>query len=158
MSGMNRRYQRRFNVTPTGGIEPKREPLPIFSDSEEEERNVNMEIHSLFQEFEHIQDQLTRTRTRLRRLYEKREKIRIKQAIRKRELEIRKDLNRKWLPNLESVNNRVIETRLNILNGITPLTNNEQSVTLRERNREENKEILNNLCGPNLSLVDDELD
>lgn len=97
-------------------------PIYVYSDSEEEERNIQNEIYILFDEFKRIEQQLSRTRERLKRLYSRREEIRIQRAVRQREIEIRKRMENQWLPSMKEVNENAARIQSNILNLISPPT------------------------------------
>lgn len=121
----------------------------VPSDSEEEERQINKEISSLFGEFNRIECVLSRTRQRLRRLYEKRENVRIRKAVRLRELELNRRFRNRWLPNLEEVQRNTFRVQNNILNdilghGIDSDSDSDDLPTAEQ--------VLNNLCGPNLNV------
>lgn len=150
------------------------DPVVILSDSEEEEKNINTELSDLYNELEKINNQLTRTRTRMRKLYERREQIRIKKAIRKREIEIRSEMSNKWIPSLEYVSKHAAEVQSNILDQISPLVQKSDKVRLtkmfdnisngggsKEKSKETSKtpqETLNDLCGPGFDINDLQLD
>lgn len=122
----------------------------ISSDSEEEERRINQEIGNLASEFSRIESSLSRTRQRLRRLYEKRENIRIRRAVRLREIELSRRFRNRWLPDLTEVQRNAFRIENNILNDIN---NN-----LQENDNDDDielptaEEVLNQLCGPNLNV------
>ena len=129
----------------------------ISSDSEEEERRINQEITNLFTEFNRIEHNLSRTRARLRRLYERRETVRIRRAVRLRELELSRHFRNRWLPSLSEVQRNAFRIENNILNDInnTNNTNNtpsddSDSDTLPDLPTAD--EILNQLCGPKLNV------
>ena len=149
------------------------DPVVILSDSEEEEKNINTELSDLFNELEKINSQLSRTRTRMRKLYERREQIRIKKAIRKREIEIRSEMSNKWIPSLEYVSKHAAEVQTNILDQISPLVEKSDKVRLTKmfdtisnggskgKSKEAPKtpqETLNDLCGPGFDINDLQLD
>lgn len=149
------------------------DPVVILSDSEEEEKNINTELSDLFNELEKINSQLSRTRTRMRKLYERREQIRIKKAIRKREIEIRSEMSKKWIPSLEYVSKHAAEVQTNILDQISPLVEKSDKVRLTKMfdtisnggSKGKSKEVpktpqetLNDLCGPGFDINDLQLD
>lgn len=131
----------------------RREPINISSDSEEEEREISREIGQVFAELANI-------RSRLRNLYEKRENVRIKRAIRLRELSIRRRMRESWLPSLNQVNRNATRVQENILNLVSPPTEDDDR-TLEQLEIENGgvlptgQEILDRLVGKNNISLDD---
>lgn len=94
-------------------------PVIITSDSDEEERAIKHEIQCIRNEFEETELRLRRLRYRLRRNYERLERIRTKRIITQREREIRKELVQKWLPRLKFSQRRLIRMEQEVLDSIS---------------------------------------
>lgn len=104
----------------------------ITTDSDEEEKAINYEIESIRNEFTETEDKLKRLRWRLKRNYERLEKIQMRRVITQREREIRKELLQKWLPRLKYSQKRLIRMEQNVLNSISAPIQPEDEI---ERNR-----------------------
>lgn len=95
----------------------------VPSDSEEEENYLNEEIKTLREEFDKIESQQKRLRSRLRKCYQRLERIKTKRAVAAREKEIRRNIKEKFLPELrclESQRFQIQEALLNCINVPTP--------------------------------------
>lgn len=88
------------NDSPSTSSVGSRTTIYIASDTEEEEQKLNREICDLYQQIKIKKERI--------------EKIRIERAVRKRELEIRRE-TRRWLPTL----NNVDRVRNEIINNIS---------------------------------------
>ncbi|ORX78726.1 hypothetical protein BCR32DRAFT_282029 [Anaeromyces robustus] len=96
-------------------------PHLILSDGEEEEKYLNHELYALAQEFERHNNAIRRTRDRMRKLYERREQLRIKRAVQRREKEIREKLETKWIPDIEEVAKNSAKIQKNLLENISAI-------------------------------------
>lgn len=151
----------RYTARTTNSTGFRSTPVIITTDSDEEEKAINHEIECIRNEFYETEDKLRRLRLRLRRNYERLEKIQIRRVVTQREREIRKELLQKWLPRLKYSQKRLIRMEQNVLNSISAPVQEEDE---REMNRffgpsstssEEDdgilkfsaNEILSNLCG-----------
>lgn len=97
----------------------KPDPVIITTDSDEEERAINYEINCIRNEFEETELKLRRLRYRLRRNYERLEKIQMKREITQRERQIRRELVQKWLPRLKYNQKKLVRIEQNVLNSIS---------------------------------------
>lgn len=97
----------------------KPDTVIITTDSDEEERAINHEINCIRQEFEETEFKLRRLRHRLRRNYERLEKLQIRRIVTQREREIRKELFQRWLPSLKYNHRRLIRMEQDILNSVS---------------------------------------
>lgn len=97
----------------------KPDPVIITTDSDEEEKAINYEINCIRNEFEETELKLRRLRHRLRRNYERLEKLQIRRIVTQREREIRKELFQKWLPRLKYNHRRLVRIEQNVLNSIS---------------------------------------
>lgn len=102
-----------------GNTSFKPDPVIITTDSDEEERAINYEINCIRNEFEETELKLRRLRYRLRRNYERLEKIQLKREITQRERQIRKELVQKWLPRLKYNQKKLVRIEQNVLNSIS---------------------------------------
>lgn len=93
-------YYNPENDSPSTSSVGSRTTIYIASDTEEEEQKLNREICDLYQQIKIKKERI--------------EKIRIERAVRKRELEIRRE-TRRWLPTLNSVD----RVRNEIINNIS---------------------------------------
>lgn len=91
----------------------------ITSDSDEEEKAIKHEMMCIRAEFEEAEMRLRNLKRRLRRNYERLERIRIKRMVTQREREIRKELFQKWLPRLKYNQKRLIRMEQDVLNSIS---------------------------------------
>lgn len=138
------------------------EPVMVICDSDEEERNINQEISSLYNEFDRIQNMMNRTRSRLRKLYERREKIRIKRAIRQREIDIRRNMQERWLPSIERVQQNTARVQSNVLNLISAPIQPQDQLNLYNESRASfsdddlptAQEILDQVCSSGININD----
>ncbi|ORX77202.1 hypothetical protein BCR32DRAFT_302757 [Anaeromyces robustus] len=105
----------------------RKSPQLILSDGEEEEKYLNHELYTLSQEFERYNNWIKRTRDRMRKLYERREQLRIRRAVQKRENEIREKLETKWIPDIEEVVKNSAKIQRNLLENISAIATNSSS-------------------------------
>lgn len=97
----------------------KPDPVIITTDSDEEERAINYEINCIRNEFEETELKLRRLRYRLRRNYERLEKIQIRRIVTQRERQIRRELVQKWLPRLKYNHRRLVRMEQDVLNSVS---------------------------------------
>jgi len=136
-----------FNRNNNTTVNPK--TVIITSDSDEEERAIKHEISSIRIEFEEAEMRLRRLKYRLRRNYERLEKINIKRTVAQREREIRKELYQKWLPNLKYNQRKLIRIEQDILNSVSAPIQQEDNKSLEEDDgilRFNANEILESIC------------
>lgn len=121
----------------------------ITSDSDEEERVIKHEINCIRAEFEEAEMRLRRLKYRLKRNYERLEKINIKRKVTQREYEIRKELFQKWLPRLKYNQRRLIRMEQDVLNSISAPIQKEDKSSFEEEDgilRFNANEILESIC------------
>lgn len=97
----------------------KPDPVVITTDSDEEEKAIKQEIGCIRREFEEVEIRLRRLRHRLKRNYERLEKIQIRRMVTQREREIRDELFKKWLPRLKYNQRRLIRMEQDVLNSVS---------------------------------------
>lgn len=109
----------RYQYTKRNNNTSFRPPVLITTDSDEEEKAITHEINCIRQEFEETEFKLRRLRQRLRRNYERLEKLQIRRIVTQREREIRKELFQRWLPRLKYNHRRLIRMEQDILNSVS---------------------------------------
>lgn len=121
----------------------------ITSDSDEEERAIRHEINCIRAEFEEAEMRLRRLKYRLKRNYQRLEKINIRRTVTQREREIRKELFQKWLPRLKYNQRRLIRMEQDVLNSISAPIQQEDKSSFEEEDgvlRFNANEILESIC------------
>jgi len=138
----------------------KPDPVVITTDSDEEEKAIKYEISCIRHEFEEVEIRLRRLRHRLRRNYERLEKLQIQRIVTQREREIRKELFQKWLPRLKYNHRRLVRMEQDVLNSVSaPIQPEDERYrdstisTIKEDQESDDgilkfsaNEILSNLC------------
>ena len=142
------------------GVKPK--SVIITTDSDEEEKAINYEIHCIRNEFEETELRLRRLRYRLKRNYQRLEKIQTKREIAQRERQIRKELAQKWLPRLKYNQKKLIRYEQNVLNSISAPIQHEDKRFDEEEDEDDGilkfsaNEILSSLCNNNSNNNEEE--